>query len=111
MSEAFLDFAERDLAAIMASRAFDQAMEFRPEGGEPTAFRGLFSAPSEEQSPGGSSAPTVAQNFTVALKETDLPARPKRGDVIAARGHLWRVYKVMGDGQGLLTVSLQKAQL
>jgi hypothetical protein len=106
----YIDFLENDLAAIMDSRALDQPMEFQPEDGEPVSFRGLFSAPTEEQNPGTANAPTTAQNYSVAYKETDLPRRLKRGDLIAARGQLWRVYKIMSDGQGLLTVNVQKAQ-
>lgn len=108
--DGFIDFMEADLASIMSSLAFDQSMEYLPEGGEPVPFRGIFSAPTEDQTPGSASTPTTAQNYSVSYKETDLPRRLKRGDLIKARGGLWRVYKAYSDGQGLLTVSIQKAE-
>lgn len=111
MTDVFLDFAEADLAAIMAADNFDQPMVFLAEGGEEIPFRGIFSAPTEEQTPGQASNPTTAQNYTVAYKEADLPRRLKRDDRLQARGEIWRVYKTHSDGQGLLTVSIQKAKI
>ena len=110
MSDEYLDFAEADLGAIMAAGNFDQSMIFLAEDGGQIPFRGIFSAPTEEQNPGGSTTPATAQNYTVAYKETDLPRRLKRDDRLQARGEIWRVYKAHSDGQGLLTVSIQKAK-
>ena|GEM_PF-3604273 len=110
MNQKFIDFLEDDLEAILGSRGFDEPMEFLADERGPVAFRGLFSGPTVENNPGGSSAPVAGQDYSVAFKETDLPRRPKYGDRLRARGRIWKVYKPQADGQGLLTVSLHLSE-
>ena len=106
----FIDFLESDLSAIMSSRVFDQPMVFDPDGADPHGFRGIFSAPDEERAPGQVSNQITAGNHSITYKQSDLPRRLKRGDIVLSRGVKWRVYKQLGDGQGLLIVSVQRAE-
>lgn len=103
------DFLEKDLAAILGGPGFGEILEFRPAEGDPVTFPGHFSAPAAERRPGDSATPVTAQDYAVTYQETALPHRLKRGDIVAARGDLWRVYKVIVDGQGLATASVQRA--
>lgn len=106
MSQDYPAFLEDDLADILASDTFDQPAEYLPAEGQSVAFRGVFSAPTEEGPAGSSSAPMAAQVYTLAYKETDLPRRLKYGDRLRVRGQVWEVYKPSSDGQGLSTVWL-----
>lgn len=104
-------FLDRDLSAILAAGDFDEPMFFTPAGSRRgRQVRGVFHAPTGEQTPGQASTPVLAQGYAVTLQESSLPRRrAKRDDLIKARGQTWRVWRVYSDGQGLLTLGLQKA--
>jgi len=124
MSEA--GFLDADLAAILEAGDFDEVLEYIPkaaaaepgagaspagQGSGPTALalRGHFHGPTGEQSPGDLKNPVLARLYSVVVKESDLPGPPARDDLILARGQAWRVWRIHSDGQGLLTISLQRA--
>ena len=100
---------DSDLAAIMEAGDFDEPMVFAPAGAKRgRRIRGIFHAPTGEESPGGVSAPILAQSYSATLSESQLGRRPKRDDQVKARGQAWRVWRVHTDGQGLITLGLQK---
>ena len=101
-------FLDSDLAAIMSAGDFDEPFIFTASGGKAIRLRGHFHAPINEQNPGEVRNPVLAQSYSITFREGDLSKRPQRDDQVQARGRNWRVWRVLSDGQGLLTVGLQK---
>jgi hypothetical protein len=113
-----IEFLENDLGSILNSSIFDEPALFQPSQGEEFyPCRVIFNGAAREESPGQARASALSMEYSVTIKETDLPIRPARDDFFifsqvngseASRPLKWKVFKVISDGHGMLTISLHK---
>lgn len=88
--------------------AFGQPVTYTPSGGSPITINGVFDAAHSEVGMGSHVPGVSSVSPRLGIRLADLPAKPKKGDLVAIGATTYRVIDSEEDGDGGSTLRLQK---
>jgi len=104
---AWADMANRMLG--VAVRTFNEVgVVYTPAGGSPLSLMAVFDDAHLRVDP-GTGAPISSTNPIMGIRNSDLPAAPRKGDTVLVRGVRYRVIEAQPDGVAGSLLELQEA--